>query len=140
MVAGSLVTCKWDRVDALRPNAKTVTIVTKALVAGAHVNPAQVTTTTQDINTDNNFDTSTANVKVSETVTAMRGAVCRDAWLFNAPHASAAFLAHHHPTMSIGVTKHAEAPCTQLPPAGSLHHHQRLHQSAAKRLLFLPLF
>jgi hypothetical protein len=70
-VAGSLITCRWDRIDALRSNAKTVTIVTKALVAGSHVNPAQVTTITQDINPDNNFDTSTANVKVSESVIAM---------------------------------------------------------------------
>ncbi|WIA14752.1 hypothetical protein OEZ85_003238 [Tetradesmus obliquus] len=62
-VAGSLVTCRWAKIDALRANAKTVTIVTRALWAGVHVNPAQVTTTTQEINPDNNFDTSTANVK-----------------------------------------------------------------------------
>jgi hypothetical protein len=61
--------------DALRSNAKTVTIVTKALVAGSHVNPAQVTTITQDINPDNNFDTSTANVKVSETIITTQAAV-----------------------------------------------------------------
>jgi hypothetical protein len=64
--AENLITCKWDRVDALRANAKTVTIVTKALVAGVHVNPAQVITMSQDIDPSNNFDTSTANVKVRE--------------------------------------------------------------------------
>jgi hypothetical protein len=79
-VAGNLITCKWERVDALRSNAKTVTIVTKALVAGVHVNPAQVTTIAQDINPDNNFDTSTANVKVSETVTAIQNVDCEGAW------------------------------------------------------------
>lgn len=63
-VAGSVITCRWALINALRANAKTVTIVTRALWAGVHVNPAQVTTTTQEINPDNNFDTSTANVKV----------------------------------------------------------------------------
>jgi hypothetical protein len=64
-VTGNLITCRWARINGLRVNAKTVSIVTRALMAGAHVNLAQVTTTTQDINPDNNFDTSTANVKVS---------------------------------------------------------------------------
>jgi hypothetical protein len=74
--AGSLITCRWGRIDALRSNAKTVTIVTKALVAGVHVNPAHVTTITQDINPDNNFDTSTANVKVIGAVIAVHAVRC----------------------------------------------------------------
>ncbi|KAF6260902.1 hypothetical protein COO60DRAFT_841003 [Scenedesmus sp. NREL 46B-D3] len=67
-VAGKMITCRWDRINGLENNVKIITIITKALVAGVHVNPAQVTTITQDVNPDNNFDTSTANVK---------GACCR---------------------------------------------------------------
>jgi hypothetical protein len=81
-VAGNLISCRWARIYGLRTNAKTVTVVTRALVAGVHVNPAQVTTTTQETNPDNNFDTSTANVKVK--CTAYKTANCAGDTLFGA--------------------------------------------------------